>query len=175
MEQNQYKEAFNLFYSLYNKNANFHRIIDKGMKEGKIRFFNSTEWNKIESQNYRKNPRVPKIEEFSDMFKYGLNIGNCGGASRQLSFSYDDVDWVAGILPILKGTRNAEKEGGHMWLENRSSIIDTSLMLVIDKSYKSELGYIEESRIRSYTLNSDRMYSTAKEFATSRDFKKARR
>ena len=45
---------------------------------------------------------------------------------------------------FLKGTLNAEKEGGHYWLETPKSIIDTSLMLVIDKSLKNKLRYIEE-------------------------------
>ena len=174
MGQNKYEMAFELFNTLYKSNSQFQNIIDKGMKEGKIRCFNDTEWNKIESQNYRLNPRVPQIKEFSDMFKKGYNIGNCGGASRQLSFSYNDVDWVAGRLSFLKGTRNAEEEGGHMWLENVHSIIDTSLMLVIDKSYKSILGYIEERRIKSHTLNSNPIYSCEKELAISHDFKRSR-
>ena len=70
------------------------------------------------------------------MFLLGYNIGNCVGATRQLSYSYNGVDIVSGILPILKGSLNALKECGYCWLEALNKIIDTSLMLVIDKSLK---------------------------------------
>ena len=86
------------------------------------------------------------------------NLGNCVGTSRQLSYSYNNVDIVSGILPILKGTLNAEKEGGHCWLETPTSIIDTSLMLVIDKSIKDEIGYMEEQRVSHVQVLSSKNY-----------------
>ena len=98
------------------------------------------------------------------MFILGYNVGNCVGTSRQLSYSYNNVDIVSGILPILKGTLNAEKEGGHCWLETRTSIIDTSLMLVIDKTIKSEIGYIEEQRVTHLQLLTSKSYQARKDF-----------
>ena len=120
------------------------------------------EWNKINSQNFVSH--IPEMKEFIDMFTLGYNIGNCVGTSRQLSYSYNDVDIVSGILPILKGTKNAEQLGGHCWLETRKYIIDTSLLLVIDKSLKEELGYIEEQRIKSYQLANSPRYQARKEY-----------
>ena len=115
-----------------------------------------------------------EMKTFEDMFLLGLNIGNCGGASRQLSYSYDDVDIVSGILPMLKGTLNAEKEGGHIWLETRDKIIDTTLMLIIDKSLKQELGYIEQERLTSDKLKTMQNYQARKEFTNDPSIKKAK-
>lgn len=103
------------------------------------------------------------------MFLLGYNTGNCVGASRQLSYSYDNVDIVSGILPILKGTLNAEEEGGHCWLETSDKIIDTSLMLVIDKSLKNSIGYIEEQRLTSSQLASSTYYQARKDFVNDRN------
>lgn len=103
------------------------------------------------------------------MFLLGYNIGNCVGTSIQLSFSYNKVDIVSGILPILKGTLNAEKEGGHCWLETPESIIDTTLMLVIDKSLKSDLGYIEEQRHTYKDLSNSSRYLARKKFVNAKD------
>ena len=104
------------------------------------------------------------MKEFVDMFLLGYNIGNCVGASRQLSYSFNDVDIVSGVLPIIKGTLNAEKEGGHCWLENDCFIIDTSLMLVIDKSLRDDFGYIEENRITKESLRKSQVYQARKDF-----------
>ncbi|MEG1851061.1 MAG: hypothetical protein RR228_03605, partial [Bacilli bacterium] len=54
--------------------------------------------------------------------------------------------------------------GGHCWLETPQSIIDTTLMIVLDKSLKCELGYIEEQRVTSYQLSSSSNYQARKEF-----------
>ena len=155
-------KGFKLFWDLYNTNAKFKEIISKNIKEGKIRFFNEEEWNKIKNQNFIS--PIPEMKEFIDMFILGYNIGNCIGAARQLSYSYDNVDIVTGILPIIKGTLNAEKEGGHGWLETPTKIIDTSLLLVIDKDLKEEIGYKEEQRITSYDLARNSKYQARKEF-----------
>ena len=161
-------KAFELFWKLYNENYNFSKIIDNNFEKGKIRFFNDIEWNKIKQQNF-----IPyqdqEINEFIDMFLLGYNIGNCVGTSIQLSFSYNKVDIVSGILPILKGTLNAEKEGGHCWLETPESIIDTTLMLVIDKSLKSDLGYIEEQRRTYKDLSNSSRYLARKKFVIAKD------
>ena len=162
--------AFDLFWNFYNTNNEFHELVDEGFKNGKIRFFGNDEWNKIINQNFMS--YVNEMKNFGDMFLLGYNIGNCVNTSYQLSYSYDDVDIVSGILPILKGTMNAEKEGGHCWLENDKEIIDTSLMLIIDKSLKSEFGYIEEIRVTKEELLRRDRYQARKEFTNDKSFKK---
>lgn len=159
-------KAFELFWTIYNNNSEFAKLIDENFENGKIRFFSDEELKKIDSQNFVS--PIKKMKEFRDMFELGYNIGNCVGASRQLSYSYNNVDIVSGILPILKGTRNAEKEGGHCWLETPLTIIDTSLMLVIDRSLKGNFGYKEEQRICSYELASSPRYQARKEFVNDR-------
>lgn len=160
MQENM--KAYELFWQLYNSNPQFRECVSVNMSNGLIRFFGDEEWDKIKSQNFIS--PVPEMSEFIDMFTLGYNIGNCVGASRQLSYSYNDVDIVSGILPILKGTRNAEKEGGHCWLETPRAIIDTSLMLVIDKSLKAAMGYMEEQRLTAYQLGNHAFYQARKEF-----------
>ena len=130
-------KAFSLFWQVYHGNSDFSNIIDEGFKNGKIRFFNDEEWNKINNQNFVS--PVSEMKEFRDMFLFGYNVGNCVNTSRQLSYSYHNVD-----------------------------IIDTSLMLVIDKSLKSALGYIEEQRLTSFQLARSRNYQARKEFANDR-------
>ena len=163
-------KAFNLFWQLYNNNSNFKSLIDEGFKNKQIRFFNEEELTKIRNQNYI-HPTDPNIKEFEDIFVLGKNIGSCVYTSKQLSYSYNDVDLVSGILPILKGTLNAEELGGHAWIETKDSIIDTSLMLVIDASLKERFGYIEENRITSSMLKQDRNYQTRKEFVNDLNLK----
>ena len=163
-------KAYELFWDLYNTNSEFKKLISENMENGKIRFFNDEEWNRINSQNFVS--PTDDMNEFIDMFLLGYNIGNCVGASLQLSYSYNNVDIVSGILPILKGTRNAEKEGGHCWLETPNCIIDTTLMLVIDKSLKKDLGYIEEQRITSSNLNKMIGYRARKEFVNDTNIRR---
>ena len=163
-------KAYELFWKLYSNNRNFREKVYENFKNGKVRFFNDEEWDKINSQNFVS--KLPGIKEFFDMFILGYNIGNCVGMTRQLSYSYNDADIVSGILPILKGTLNAEKEGGHCWLETPNYIIDTSLMLVIDKSLKEDFGYIEEQRLTSYQLRTSPLYRARKDFVNDKRLKK---
>ena len=170
---NLHIKAYDLFWSLYQTNNEFKKIIDENIKTGKIRFFNEEEWSKIESQNFIS-PN-PELKDFTDMFLLGYNIGNCIGCSRQLSYSYKNIDIVSGILPMLKGTLNAEQEGGHGWLETYKYIIDTSLMLVIDKSLKDTIGYIEERRITANELANSPTYKARKEFVNDKNLKENKR
>lgn len=140
----------------------FCDFLKEELQKGNIRHFNEVEWGKITSQNFVS--PIPEMKNFEDMFMLGYNIGNCVGASRQLSYSYNNVDIVSGILPIIKGTLNAENEGGHCWLETPDEIIDTSLMLVINKELKSKFGYIEEQRVTTKQLNKSSYYQARKEF-----------
>ena len=166
-------KGFDLLKKLCRENKKFYEIIQNNFKEGKIRFFNENEWNKIDSQNFVS--PISEMREFRDMFILGYNIGNCAGASRQLSYSYSDVDIVSGVLPILKGTLNALEEGGHCWLESKDHIIDTSLMLVIDKSLKNELGYIEEQRLTALQLARSPRYQARKDFVNDESLNKNRK
>ena len=166
----EYFNAFSLFRNLYKKNNKFKSLVDINMENGKMRFFDDNEFDKIKKQNFIS--PIPQMKEFIDMFILGYNIGNCAGACRQLSYSYNNVDIVSGILPMLKGTLNAEKEGGHVWLETPDFIIDTSLMLVIDLSLKSSLGYIEEQRVTYSQLASSPNYASRKEFVNDGNLKK---
>ncbi len=170
---NTNSKAFSLFWQIYHKNSDFYELINENFLNKKIRFFNEDEWNKINNQNFIS--PIREMREFIDMFLLGYNIGNCVGASRQLSYSYNNVDIVSGILPILKGTLNAEKEGGHCWLETSNSIIDTSLMLVIDKSLKNDLGYIEEQRLTSFQLANSQIYQARKEFVNDQNLNSNRK
>ncbi len=163
-------KAYDLFWKFYNGDEHFQSVVKENMEKGKLRFFDENEWNKICSQNFVS--LVPDMKEFIDMFTLGYNIGNCVGASRQLSFSYDDVDIVSGILPILKGTLNAEKEGGHCWLETPTKVIDTTLMLVFDKDLKKDFGYVEEQRVTSFQLGQSSSYQARKEFVNDASLKK---
>ena len=164
----QLEKAYELFSLFYENNLAFRKLIDIYKEKGLIRTFNDEEVQKIESQNFMS--PTPEMNEFIDMFKLGYNIGNCVGTSMQLSYSYDDIDIVSGTLPILKGTKNSEN-GGHCWLETDKFIIDTSLMLVIDKSLKNQFGYIEEQRLTSYDLKKSDRYQARKYFATDKNLK----
>lgn len=166
----EFGKAFDLFWQLYNENEEFKNLVKKGMKQGKIRFFSETEWKKIRSQNYLS--RIFGVNEFIDLFIQGYNIGNCANMAMELSYSYDDVSIVSGILPVLKGTKNAEEVGGHVWLENDDTIIDTSLMLVISKSLKDAMGYIEEQRITKSALRTNRRYQSRKSFVNDTSLRK---
>lgn len=160
-------KAYDLFWNLFKTNDKFARLVSQGLLEGKVRFFGDEEWNKIESQNFIS--PIPEMKEFYDMFILGYNIGNCQGTALQLSYSYNDVDIVSGILPILKGTLNAEVEGGHCWLETTGNIIDTTLMLVIAKALKEEFGYIEEQRVTASKLRGSSRYQARKGFVNDRN------
>ena len=161
--------GYQLLDDLTSKNEEFAKKINKGLENGLLRKFDEREWNLIKEQNFVS--FLPNVNSFYDIFKLGYNIGDCVGVSRQLSYSYDGVDIVSGRLPILIGTKNAELEGGHCWLEKENYIIDTSLLLIIDKSYEKEIGYIEEQRIRSYQLGSNSLYSSRKEFVRDSSIK----
>lgn len=166
----KFTKAYELFYTLYNSNNTFKLLVDQAFEQGLIRHFDDNEFSKIKSQNFYM-PGVD-LSDFSAMFEEGYNIGNCVGTSMQLSYSYNDVDIVSGILPILKGTKNAEKEGGHCWLETSRFIIDSSLMLIIDKRLKQKFGYIEEQRMTQEMLRNSSRYQARKEFTNDINIKK---
>lgn len=165
-------KGFDLIKEIIERNPIVNKLIKDNMGD-KIRFFDEREWEKIDSQNYV--PIIPGVNTFRDIFEMGYNIGDCVGISTQLSYSYDNVDMVAGTVPFLKGAKNAEQEGGHRWLETPTEIIDTSLMLVIDKSLKSAFGYQEEMRLTASQLRQMPLYQKRKEFINDRELKKSSR
>lgn len=168
---NQIK-GFELLKEVMKNNPTVCKLIEDNL-ESKVRSFDEREWEKIDSQNYV--PLIPGVNSFHDIFEMGYNIGDCVGVSTQLSYSYDDVDMVAGTVPFLKGTKNAEKEGGHRWLETPTEIIDTSLMLIIDKSLKNQFGYQEEMRITAAQLKQKDLYQARKEFINDPSLKKPKK
>lgn len=163
-------KGFEFLDELCEENTDFSNSVLEGISNGCIRKFDNREWELIKKQNYVS--LINGVEDFFDMFVLGYNKGNCVGASRQLSYSYDDVDIVSGRVDILVGTLNAEKEGGHCWLENDVHIIDTSLLLVIDKKIASKLGYHEEQRVTSYHLENSAQYVARKKYVNDQDLMK---
>lgn len=138
IDKKEYK-CYSELLKLLSQNQEFKNAIVQGVKEGKIRRFDEELWEKIRTQNIRA------INNFEDVFIDGTNIGYCTVASKQLSYSLDDCYICGGVLPILKGTENCD-DGSHTWILHNSEIIDTTLMLIIDKDYAEKIGYIEENR-----------------------------
>lgn len=147
---------------LLKNNEEFKQKVITGYLNGMISGYNEELWKNIHSQNIRT------VNSFEDVFVAGKNIGCCTGASRQLSYSFEDCYICGGTLPILKGTKNCE-DGSHTWILHDHKIIDTTLMLIIDEEYAPQLGYVEENR---YNPNFDSVYTAAKEFAMDPGIKK---
>ena len=162
-DRKDYK-CYELLDSLLTNDEFFRNTILEGYKDGKIRGFDESMWENIKSQNIRANGT------FEDVFKTGYNLGNCTGCSLQYSYSLDKPYICGGELPILKGTPNSP-DGRHTWIECDGKIIDTTLMLVIDKSYVDRIGYYEENK---YDPNMNPRYRAAKDFANDPDIRKGR-
>ena len=158
-ELRDYK-CFDLLKELL-KREDFYQIIKEGIIKGEISGFTDELWKKIKAQNVRV------IDNFEQVFVEGFNIGACTNVSRQLSFSFDSCFICGGTLSIIAGTKNSV-DGRHTWIEYQDKIIDTTLMLIIDKKFAKKLGYSEENR---YDPNTDPIYRSAKEFATDTDYK----
>jgi len=158
-------KCFDELKRLLNNNEYFRKIITEGYMRGKIYVFTEELWDKIISQNIRR------IDNFEDVFVDGANLGYCTVCSKQLSYSLPCCYICGGILPILKGTNNC-CEGEHTWILYENKIIDTTLMLIIDKSYADKIGYIE---MRRDNPNIDLKYSAAKDFTNDRRLKSRRR
>ena len=162
-ETTNYK-CYDTLKTLLNENQEFKNIIIKGIKEGKISGFSNELWEKLNNQNLRS----PGVKSFVNVFIDGYNQGYCTVCAKQVSYSLDTCYLCGGVLPILKGTINCP-DGNHTWIEYKDKIIDTTLMLVIDKDLKKQFGYIEENR---YNPNSDSIYSATKEFTNDTSIKK---
>jgi len=157
-ERYDYK-CFELLKNLFWENDEFRKFIIEGYQTGKVYGFPEELWAKIASQNIRR------IPSFEDVFRDGANIGYCTVAAKQLSYSLDDCYLCGGRLELLKGTPNCEM-GNHTWIFYKNSVIDTSLMLIIEKDYSKNIGFIEENR---YNPNLDPLYLSAKEFTRDKN------
>ena len=162
-ERNNYK-CFDLLKKLYNNNIEFRKVIDNGVLNNKIQGFPEELWTKIHEQNIRG------IPNFELVFQDGANIGYCTVASKQLSYSLDNPYICGGTVKYLENTTNSI-DGSHTWILDNGKIIDTSLMLIIDKTYAHELGYNEENR---YNPNIDPIYNATKDFTLDTSLKRKR-
>ncbi len=163
-EETKNYRCYDTLKKLLLENENFKLKFIKGITENKIKGFNKELWLKLENQNLRS----PGVNSFIDVFKEGYNQGYCTVCAKQVSYSLDTCYICGGVLPLIKGTINCP-DGTHTWIEYQNKIIDTTLMLIIDNSYKDELGYIEENR---YNPNYDSIYSATKEFTNDSSIKK---
>ena len=154
--ENKNFKCYDTLKKLLLENEEFRRVIKNGISENKIWGFSQELWSKLANQNLRS----PKVNSFIDVFKDGANQGFCTVCAKQVSYSLDSCYLCGGILPILKGTANCP-EGNHTWIEYQNVIIDTTLMLVIDKKYKQLLGYVEKNR---YDPSKDPIYNATKDF-----------
>lgn len=154
-DTNDFK-CYNTLKKLLQENLQFREIIIEGIKENKITGFPDELWTKFDNQNLR----APGIESFVDVFRDGNNQGYCTVCAKQVSYSLGLCFLCGGELPILKGTANCPN-GDHTWIEYQGKIIDTTLMMIIDTSYKNKIGYIEENR---YNPAHDPEYNATKDF-----------
>lgn len=160
-DRKKYK-CYNELKKLIVNNPKFKEVLIRGIATGKVYGFSDELWEKINEQNIRG------INSFEDVFRDGANIGFCTVAAKQLSYSLNGVYLCGGTLPILEGSINCP-DGGHTWILNGENIIDTTLMLVIDKEYSKKLGYIEENR---YNPSNDYVYNVTKDFTLDKSMKK---
>ena len=157
-------KCYDTLKALLQNNEQFRTIITEGIKQNKIWGFDQSLWQKLDKQNLRS----PKVNSFVDVFKDGYNQGYCTVCAKQVSYSLDTCEICGGILPILKGTTNCP-DGDHTWIAYKNTIIDTTLMLVVDKEYSKQIGYIEENR---YNPNQDHIYNATKEFTNDTTIKR---
>ena len=151
-DKKDYK-CFDTLRELTQKNEVFRDRLTDGYFSAKVEGFSADIWEKISKQNIRR------INNFTDIFVDGANIGYCTVASKQLSYSFDNCYICGGVVPFLAGTKNCD-DGSHTWLVDNGKVYDTTLMLVIDEKFaKESLGYNEENR---YNPNTDKFYSAAK-------------
>ena len=162
-ETRDYK-CYNTILDLITKNVEFRKTIFNGIVDGKISGFSQNLWDKISSQNIR----APVVNKFCEVFKDGYNQGYCTVCSKQVSYSFNNCYLCGGNLPILIGTTNCPN-GDHSWIEKDNYIIDTTLMLIIDKTYADNLGYILDNK---YNPNENDNYLASKEYANDQSFKR---
>lgn len=161
----EYK-CYDLIKSLIFNSKDFYNIINEGFSSGKIKPMD----NELLEEFNELNIRWP-VKDIDEVLYNGGNIGGCTTMAHQLSFLFDNCYRCAGILPIIKNTKNSE-DGRHTWLESSDGwIYDTSLMLIIRKDYVSNIGYQENIREKYSDLE---FYLEQKEFALDKSLKSSR-
>lgn len=158
-------KGLSLLKELINDNEEFRNILIEGINKGYITGFNENDWDKVRSQN------VNWIDNFETVFKEGLNIGRCTFCSKQLSYSYDNLEICGGVNKYLVGSANS-KDGSHTWMLLNSSVIyDTTFMLKIKREYQERMGYIEEYEKR-VNPSKDIYYEARKDYTRDKNIKK---
>lgn len=157
--------CFEILKELYNNNPEFKKLVDEGIKEGKISGFPDELWIAIDNQNVRG------LKSFENVFRDGYNIGGQTVVSRQLSYSFPTCTLCSGTLPLIAGTKNSPS-GEHSWMTSDGLVYDTTLMLVMDRTYSSKLGYQYEME---YDPSEDPIYSATQEFTNDKEQKNGRR
>ena len=163
-KETKYYKCYFYLKQLIKENEEFRNILSEGLKEGKVSGFDDSMWLEIKLQNPRSSLT------FEDAFKLGYNLGNCTGCAIQYSYSLDYPYICGGELPLLKGTQNSP-DGRHTWIESNGKIIDTTLMLVMDKDFAMKFGYKEENRRNP---NLEPRYIAAKDFITNPSLRSGR-
>lgn len=159
----EYK-CYDLIRSIIKSNNEVVDIISEGLSVGKIFGFDEELLQKFNELNVRW-----PVKDIDEVLRLGGNIGGCTTMAFQLSFLLENSYKCAGFLPLLRGTKNSE-DGRHTWVESFDGwIYDTSLMLIIHKSFMDRLGYVENSR---ELYNSLQFYSAQKEFALDKGIAK---
>lgn len=67
-----------------------------------------------------------------EIFKNGYNIGNCLLTAHYVSTIIPNASICTGKVEILKGTKNSIN-GDHVWIKTEDYIIDTTLMIILNK------------------------------------------
>ncbi len=144
------------------KDDNFRNFVKENIKKGLIKKFPRELFDAVCKQNIRAPFEPIKI------FIEGANIGNCTIMSKLISYSLDSCYICGGTLEALRGTKNSP-DGRHTWISVGRDIIDPSLMIVVDESIASMIGYTEENR---YNPNLDQRYNAAKDYANDQEIRK---
>lgn len=93
------------------------------------------------------------------IFDDGYNIGNCLLTANYVSSVIPEASICTGRVDILKGTKNSPK-GDHVWIETDDEIIDTTLMISVDKENYISSHYELESRITPHFLPDEISYQS---------------
>lgn len=150
-------KCYDLIKYIISTNKDYKKIIENGFILDKIKPFDEELLQKFNMLNIRW-----PVKDIDEVLFLGGNIGGCTTMAHQLSFIIDNSYKCAGFLPILAGTKNCN-DGTHTWVESPDGwIYDTSLMLIIHKSYKNEMGYKENIR---EVYNKLQFYLEQKEYA----------
>lgn len=161
-DKSDYK-CYELLKETIENDREFCKTILEGIRDKKIRPFDEELLEKLNIINIRG-----KAKDMDEVLFHGANIGACTSMALHLSFILTGCYRCSGLLPLIKGSLNSPN-GEHTWLETINEIYDTSLMLIIDKSYKDKIGYQEEAKM-PYELM--KFYYEKKDYALDSDLNK---